>query len=241
MAEFELTQVLEALRVLFGGDLAPWLLAWARVTPLLLVVPAFGAAAVPAAARAGLGVALAAAIAPSVEPLASSALPFGFELLRQAALGVPVALGAAVLVYAAVMAGGAVDDLRGARETTALPVFEGPASSSGALLGLLVLVLFLELGGAARVVAALAELDREGPTLTAIALQLAGSIEVALAVAAPLAAASIVLGVAEGLIARAAVPAHVSALLSPLRGVVLLALFALLLDRILAVFALSLR
>jgi flagellar biosynthetic protein FliR len=241
MAEFELTHILEALRVLFGGDLAPWLLAWARVAPLLIVVPAFGAAAVPAAARAGLGVALAAAIAPSIQPLPPNALPLGFELLRQAALGVPVALGAAVLVYAAVMAGGAIDDLRGARETTSMSVFEGPTTSSGTLLGLLVLILFLELGGAARVVAALTHLDREGPTLHEVAQQLAGSIEIALAVAAPLAAAAIVLGVAEGLIARASVPAHVSALLSPLRGVALLALFALLLDRILAVFAVSLR
>jgi hypothetical protein len=50
-----------------------------------------------------------------------------------------------------------------------------------------------------------------------------------------------VLSVAEALIARASVPAHVTALLSPLRGVALLALFALLLDRMLEVFALAAR
>jgi type III secretory pathway component EscT len=205
------------------------------------VVPAFGAAAVPAPARAGLGVALAAAIVPSLGPRPASALPLGIELLREAALGVPVALGAAVLVYAAVMAGGALDDLRGARETASLSVFEGPTSSSGTLLGLLVIVSFLEFGGAARVVDALAHLERTGPTWSVVTAQLASSIELALAVAAPLAAAAIVLSVAEGLIARASAPAHVTSLLSPLRGVALLALFALLLDRMLALFAAQVR
>src|SRR5688500_19917490 len=107
MPAHELSPVLDALRSLFGADLAPWLRAWARVMPVLIVVPAFGAAAVPAAARAGLGVALAAAIAPSLEPSAESALPLGLSLLREAALGAPVAFGAAILVYTAVMAGGA--------------------------------------------------------------------------------------------------------------------------------------
>jgi flagellar biosynthesis protein FliR len=235
----ELSPVLEALRALFGADLAPWLRAWARVMPVLIVVPAFGAAAVPAAARAGLGVALAAAIAPSLEPSPESALPLGLSLLREAALGAPVAFGAAILVYTAVMAGGAVDDLRGARETTSLPVFEGQSSPHGALLGLLVIVAFLEFGGGARVVSALTRLETPASAWSAVAIRLSASIEVALAAAAPLAVAAIVLSVAEGLIARAAVPAHVTALLSPLRGVALLALFALLLERIVEVFALA--
>jgi flagellar biosynthetic protein FliR len=241
MPEDDTTQLIAALRALFGGDLAPWLLAWARVTPTLILVPAFGAAAVPVAARAGLGVALAAAIAPRLAPLSATAMPFGFELLRQAALGTPIALGAAVLVYAAVMAGGAIDDLRGARETASLSVFEGPTTSSGTLLGLLVIVLFLEFGGASRAVDALAHVDRRGPPLTVVVAQLSGSIELALAVAAPLAAFAIVLSVAEGLIARASVPAHVTSLLAPLRGIALLSLFALLLDRMLELFALTAR
>jgi hypothetical protein len=40
-------------------------------------------------------------------------------------------------------------------------------------------------------------------------------------------------------VARASVPAHVIALLSPLRGLLLLAIFALLLDRILELLAVA--
>src|SRR5688572_17321292 len=128
MPEGELNQLIEAGRALFARDFTAWLGGWARVLPVLVVVPAFGAAAVPAPARAGLGVALALAVAPSVTPLPASGLPLplGLELLRQMAIGAPVALGAAILVYTAVMVGGVADDLRGARETHSIAVFEGP-------------------------------------------------------------------------------------------------------------------
>ena len=237
----ELSPLLEALRALFGADLRPWLLAWARVMPVLIVVPAFGAAAVPAPARAGLGVALAAAIAPSLSPGSSAGLPLGLQLAREAALGAPVAIGAAILLYTAVMAGGLVDDLRGARESTSLPVFDSQSSPHGALLGLLVIVAFLEFGGGARVVSALMRLDAPHAAWSAVAVSLAGSVEVALAAAAPLVVASIVLNVAEALVARAAAPAHITSLLSPLRAIVLLAVFALLLERIVELFALAAR
>jgi len=229
----ELNQLIEAGRALFGRDFSAWLGGWARVLPVLVVVPAFGAAAVPAPARAGLGVALGLAVAPSIAPLSASGLPYGLELLRQMALGVPVAVGAAVLVYTAVLVGGAVDDLRSARETTSLAVFEGTTSPLGALLGLLVILSFLEFGGGARVVRALALAETSGPGLAGIASRVSSAIEVAIAVAAPLAVVAIVASVAEGLVARASVPAHVTALLAPLRGLLLLAVFALLLDRIL--------
>ncbi len=229
----ELNQLIEAARALFGRDFTAWLGAWARVVPVLVVVPAFGAAAVPAPARAGLGVALALSVAPSVAPLPAGGLPLGLELLRQMAIGAPVAIGAAILVYTAVMVGGAADDLRGARETSSIAVFEGPTSPLGTLLGLLVILSFLEFGGGARIVRALALADASGPGLSSLASRIASSVEVALAVAAPLAASAIVASVAEGLVARASVPAHVTALLAPLRGLLLLAIFALLLDRIL--------
>jgi flagellar biosynthetic protein FliR len=233
MPDGELNQLIEAGRALFARDFTAWLGGWARVLPVLVVVPAFGAAAVPAPARAGLGVALALAIAPSVAPLPASGLPLGLELLRQMAIGAPVAIGAAILVYTAVMVGGAADDLRGARETHSLAVFEGPTSPLGSLLGLLVIVSFLEFGGGSRIVRALALADAQGPNLSTLAARLSSSIEVAIAAAAPLAASAIIASVAEGLVARASVPAHVTALLSPLRGLLLLAVFALLLDRIL--------
>jgi hypothetical protein len=63
------------------------------------------------------------------------------------------------------------------------------------------------------------------------------AIEVAVAVAAPLVGASIVLELANALIARAASPAFILPLLAPIRSVALLAVAALLLDRMLELLA----
>ena len=53
----------------------------------------------------------------------------------------------------------------------------------------------------------------------------------ALAVAAPMVAVSIIAELANALIARSATPAHVAALLAPLRSIVILVAFALLFER----------
>lgn len=216
-----------------GVTLEAWLRAWARVMPSLVLVPAFGGAALPAPARAGLGVALALAIAPALQPAAENALPLAFELLKEFARGLPVAIGAALLVHTALMAGGAMDDLRGARESAALPVFPGSATPLGALLGLLVILSFHLSGGPARLILALTVEGSSSSPLATIAAQISASVGLAVAAAAPLAVAAIVLSVAEALIARAASPAHIVGLLLPLRGVALLAVAALVLDRVL--------
>jgi type III secretory pathway component EscT len=130
------------------------------------------------------------------------------------------------------MAGGLADNLRGARESQSLAIVDDEVSPLGALLSLLVSLLFLESGGAARVASALS-----GPVVIShgilwqIALGLTHSVELALAVAAPLVAVSIVIEVANALIARAATPAHISALLAPLRSILILVAFALLFER----------
>jgi flagellar biosynthetic protein FliR len=228
----ELIQLLNTALAGGSADFGGWLRAWARVMPTLVLVPAFGGSALPAATRAGLGFALAVAIAPALRPVEASSSPWVLELLREAARGTPVAIGAAVLVHTALMAGGAIDDLRGGRETAGLPVFEGEHTPFGAVLGLLVAIALLESGGAARLVAALAVETPAAGSLGVIVGQLSASVSMAVAVAAPVAAAAVVVSVAEALIARAAAPAHVSALLAPLRGVALLAVAALALDRI---------
>jgi len=236
----ELAELWSAALASVSVDFSAWLRAWARVMPTLVLVPAFGGAALPAPTRAGLGLALAVAIAPALRPGQAGSAPLLWELVSEAARGVPVAIGAAVLVHTALMAGGAIDDLRGARENARLPVFPGEHTPLGAVLGLLVAIALLESGGASRLVAALATESPATSSLSAIALQLAASVNIAVAVAAPLAAAAVIVGVAEALIARAAAPAHVSALLAPLRGVVLLAVAALALDRIIEVLVLRL-
>lgn len=216
-----------------GITLGTWLRAWARVMPSLVLVPAFGGAALPAAARAGLGVALAVAIAPALQPMDPSSSPLAFELLKEFVRGTPVAIGAALLVHTALMAGGTIDDLRGARDSAALPVFQGSSTALGTLLGLLVVLSFHLSGGPSRLVLALVTQAPGSGSLALIAAQISASIGLAVAAAAPLAVAAIVLGVAEALIARAASPAYIVSLLLPIRGVVLLTVAALMLDRIL--------
>ncbi|HET7543016.1 MAG TPA: flagellar biosynthetic protein FliR [Polyangiaceae bacterium] len=230
-------QILQPLLTSLGGDLRGWALAWARVTPALTVLPAFGLNALPAQTRAALGLALAVSLAPSLQPLQLAA-PFGVALLLEAARGLPVAVAASGALWAAGMAGGLVDNVRGARETQSLPVIVEDTSPFGALLSLLVALLFLEGGGAARVVSALAS----NPSVSHgivwhVALGLTHAIELALAVAAPVVAVSIVLELANALIARAATPAHVAALLAPLRSILILVCFALLFERMASLLA----
>ena len=73
--------------------------------------------------------------------------------------------------------------------------------------------------------------------MAGVAHKLSGSIALALALGAPLLAASFVLELASALIARAASPAQLQALLAPLRGLAILAVFALVFERLSAVIA----
>jgi len=208
------------------------------VTPALTLLPAFGLTALPAQTRAALGLALAISIAPGLQPAQTQA-PFAVALLFEAARGLPVALAASAALWAAGMAGGLTDNIRGARETQALPVVDEGSSPLGALLSLLVALIFLEGGGAARVVAALSESDLavSHGALWRVALGLTHSIELALAVAAPVVAVSIVLELANALVARAATPAHIVALLAPVRSILILVVFALLFERMASLLA----
>ena len=231
-------QILQPLLSAVGVDLRGWALAWARVTPALTLVPAFGLNALPAQTRAALGLALAVSIAPSLQPAQLSA-PFAVALLLEAARGLPVALTAAGALWAAGMAGGLADNIRGARETQALPIVDEETSPLGALLALLVSLVFHEGGGAARVASALSSNTAlTHGLLWQVALGLTHAIELALAVAAPVVAVSIVAELANALIARSATPAHVVALLAPLRSILILVTFALLFERMASLLAL---
>lgn len=221
---------------LTATDLRAWGLAWARVAPAVTLVPAFGLRALPAPARAALGLSVAACIAPALTPIAStSKLPWPVLLLQQMALGLPVALVAAVGIWTLVMVGGVVDDLRGARAESSVAVLESPIGPTGVLMGLLGCWLFLQSGGPARIAEALIRpsLEFKQPLLGA-AIHLTQGIQIALAVAAPLIAASLVLQLASALVTRAANPAHLQPVLEPLKSLALLGILALLLDRLLA-------
>jgi type III secretory pathway component EscT len=226
------------------ADLEGLGLAWARFAPAIALVPAFGLKALPAPARGILGLAMAAGIYPALVPIAAvrGATPWFVLALEQIMLGLPVALAAAIPLWAATMAGGLVDSLRGAQEGTGLAVVEvGRASPIAVLLSLIASVVFLSTGGPARIAAALATTVLEAHPLLAAANALTAGIALAVSVGAPLLAAAMILEVAFALVARAASPAQVHALLAPLRALGLLAVAAILIDRIADLLALAVR
>lgn len=239
MIQPDYSEILAQITALGREELTSIALAWARVTPSVILIPAFGLGAVAGPIRVALALALAICIAPALRPAAEvSALPFvvalGVELLR----GLPIAIVASLALYSAIMAGGVFDNLRGWREPSGLPNAGPDALPLGALLVMLVSVIFLQSGGAVRVASALAAPAELGLSLSGVVVGLTRSIEVALAVAAPVVAASIVFELASALVARAAAPAFVLPLLAPLRSIALLAVVALLLDRMAELLAL---
>jgi flagellar biosynthetic protein FliR len=216
-----------------GIDLAALGLAWARAAPAVAIVPAFGLRALPGPARAVLGLGLAATVFPALAPIVGSGAPWPLLALREMALGLPVAVAAAVPLWAATMAGGVYDALRGGSQgMPSSPTVEQGATPMGVLLSLLACAIFLATGGPARVALALA---RPGvppglPLLAAVG-DLTSGITLAVALAGPILAASVVIEVAGALIARAASPAQLHLLLAPVRALGLLLVLSLSLER----------
>ena len=221
-----------------GVDLAALGLAWARAMPVVTIVPAFGLRALPAPARIVMGLAFAASIFPALAPVAvTSSQPWALMALVEVARGLPVAIAAAIPLWAATMAGGVADALRGSRETPSVPAVEGAATPLGVLLSLLASAIFLGTGGPARVVDALARHPLSAHPLMAAADDLVAGIALAVALGGPLLAAAVVIEIAAALIARAASPAQVHALLAPLRAIGTLAVMAVVLERLAAALA----
>jgi flagellar biosynthesis protein FliR len=236
------TPFLEALaRLLAGGgiELAAWGVAFARVLPVIVIVPAFGLRALSAPIRAAIALLFAALIVPAVPPASGLSAAWGAVLLSELVRGTLVAIAAAIPLWSATMAGGMVDALRGAQEQTDVPTVEGRATPLGSLFSLLAATIFLATGGPSHVVGILLAPPPDAATGVArAAMNLANGIGIATAIAAPLLAASLVLEIAGALVARAASPAQLSVLLAPIRSLALLALTAILLDRIAAFVAL---
>jgi flagellar biosynthetic protein FliR len=219
-----------------GVDLPALGLAWARALPVVTLVPAFGLRAVPLPARPAMALALAASIFPALAPVAHG-IPGSWWIAAviEVARGVPVAIAAAVPLWAATMTGGVADALRGASDGAEVPTVEDRATPLAVLLSLLACVFFFSTGGAAAVAAALAEPAAKDSVLAATADVLISGISLSVAIASPVIAASIVVEVAAALISRATSPTQVAAMIAPLRTVGILAVFALLLDRMTAV------
>lgn len=224
-------------------DLAALGLAWARVLPTITLVPAFGLRALPAPAKGVLGLALAASIFPALAPVVIShrTTPWFLLALEQIVLGLPIALAAAIPLWAATMAGGLVDVLRGSADGQGLATVEGRPSSFGVLLSLFASVVFLATGGASRAAGALATYELPANPLLGAAHDIVAGVGLAVAIGGPLLAAAVVLEVAFALIARAASPAQVHALLAPLRAMGLLAIVAIVMERLASLVAIAVQ
>ncbi|HEY8074266.1 MAG TPA: flagellar biosynthetic protein FliR [Labilithrix sp.] len=218
-------------------------LAWARVMPVVAIVPGFGLKALPTPARGILALAIAAGIYPALLPIvhAREGVPWVVSALEQTLAGLPIALAAAVPLWAATMAGGLVDSLRGAQDAAGSPAVEGRASSFGILLSLFASAAFLATGGASRVAAALAAFQPTENPILAVANDLTSGITLAVAIGGPLLAAAVVLEITFALVARASSPAQIHALLAPIRALGLLAIVAIVLERIGALLAAAAR
>jgi type III secretory pathway component EscT len=206
-------------------------MAWARATPAVTLVPAFGLKALPAPARSILAVALAAAIFPALPPGTSHGGSLVVALLEQVALGVPLALSAAIPLWAATMAGDLTDALRWSSETSETPTVEGSATPIGVAFSLLACGFFFATGGPSRIALALAAPPLEAHPALRASADLVGGVTIAVALAAPLLAASVVVEVAGALIARAATPAQLHLLLAPIRALALLGVLAIVFPR----------
>ncbi len=225
-----------------AADVAALGLAWARAMPAIALVPAFGLRALPAPARGVLALAFGACIFPAIAPdvtpstlhaaLEVAPAAWAVQMLVEMARGLPVALAAAVPLWAATMAGGLADALRAATDRPVVPVVEGPATPLGVPLSLLASSVFLATGGPARVVEALALHPVGAHPVLAAADDLVAGITLAVALGGPLLAAAVVIEIAGALVARAASPAQVHMLIAPLRALGALALTGVVLERL---------
>jgi type III secretory pathway component EscT len=217
-----------------GVDLGALGLAWARVTPTVALVPAFGLRALPAPVRGVMGLSLAACLFPALVPAARASetgTPWVVLALGEVVRGLPIALASSVPLWAATMAGGVVDALRGAQDAPPSPAVEGRPTPLGVPMSLLASAIFLATGGPARALAALATRAMPEAPIVAAAHDLVGGISLAVAIAGPLVAASLVLEIAAALVARAASPAQIHALLAPLRTFGILTVLGIVLER----------
>jgi flagellar biosynthesis protein FliR len=216
-----------------GQSLAAWGIAWARVLPTAIAVPAFGLGFLPLPLRAALGFGLAVSVAPALSVTALPAgVPWPLLVIGEAARGVPVALVAATALFAASVAGGVADVALGARLGRLTAPFGKDGSPFATLLGLAAAILFLDGGGAARVASRLAEPEL-GITrpLAAAVRDLASGIDVGASIGAPLLAVAVVIEITLGLASREFGTLRLDTVSAPLRALAVLVATAALFER----------
>ncbi len=218
----------------------------ARVVPIFLIAPFFGGRLIPQTVRIGAALAIAAAVAPalvdSAAPAAATLGPATLAglILKEALIGLILGFLVALVFFAAESAGRLIDTARGANLAEVLsPGLDERASVSGALLMQLTIVVFLTLDGHHAFLRSLTHSYEVLPittiptraTAAAVAqASLAGAghlLAVALALAAPVLAATFLTDLSLGLMNRVSPQVNVFFPGLPLRA--LLATFVLLL------------
>jgi type III secretory pathway component EscT len=218
-----------------GVDPSSWVLAWARVLPATLLVPAFGMRILPVALRVLFALLLASSVAPAITPAATEDRHWVAALFHQIWLGVPVALGAAIPLWVATMTGNVADAFRGPAGPAerGAPILETGATPLGNLLGLGACAAFVRLGGPARLADALTPpAGLSPPDWLALALGLVQGIHASILLAAPLLVLSIVVEVSRGLSIGIGRGPALHEPWSAIRTVVTIIAIALVLDRL---------
>ena len=210
----------------------------ARVLPVIWMVAPLGGPRLPATIRVGFALLLALVAAPALVATAGagaladlSVLHFTLLLAREIIIGLCLGMVASAAFRAAEVAGRLGDTLRGANVAEILvPTADERASPLGVLYLLLATIVFLQIGGVARLVEALMSSYQALPIgggLEPLATRRAALVVVVasakliasgLALAAPVVVALWLTDLALGLIARAAPSVPVYFLGLPLKG-----------------------
>jgi len=217
-----------------GVDSEAWLRGTLRLVPSMLLIPAFGLRALPFPAQLLFAFVLAGSTLPMVAAaLPPLDLPWLYAALEELARGLPVAVSAAATIWGATMAGNLMDELRGGPAPQDFPLADSPSGPLGVLLSLAASIAFLEFGGPAQLAQALATpAPLDAHRLAEVVHSLLGGVQLAVLIAAPLLVLSLFLEVFHALLTRATRSGLWVSAFAPLRALSLLAIAALLLDRL---------
>ncbi len=139
--------------------LGPLAIGSARTIPMVCSIPVFGGPHLPGQIRVAMGIGLSFLCFPVLTNSAPTggAVLWGLLLAREVMVGIVMGFVGACMFRAAEAAGYLVDVLRGAALSEALsPMGAGKSSPLGALMTLLAVVVFFEMGGPVHLTAALA-------------------------------------------------------------------------------------
>jgi flagellar biosynthetic protein FliR len=191
----------------------------ARTIPIAWSIPAFGGPTLPSQIRVVIGIGLALLCLPALtgSPPAGDAALWVLLVAREVMVGVVMGFVCACMFRAAEAAGQFTDVLRGANLAESLfPTGEGRSSPLGALMLLLAIVVFFEIGGPGQVIMALGrsyeaiplgaqvQLAGRSHTMALVAIMASAKLlEAAIGLCAPAIVALLLADIVLGIVGRA--------------------------------------